>query len=151
MSQRCKCVGVIDQMGSPLLVYSLAHLSFNQWVLGSIPGWVTKNCKFIWHGYNVCLVIVTSKVVGGGDVQSLTVHKLWLYLVTQALMLQNKVKIMNQILNKFAYLQIYARVDNLYIIPYIIQPKSCCNFNMVEYEWSLLSKTESSKSAVRRC
>ena len=50
MSRRYKCVGVIDHMGSPLLVYSLAHSSFNQWVPGSIPGWVTENCEFIGAG-----------------------------------------------------------------------------------------------------
>ena len=47
MSRRYKCVGVINQTGSPLLVYSLTHSSFNRWVPGSILTWVTKNYEFI--------------------------------------------------------------------------------------------------------
>ena len=38
MSRRCNCIGVITKRGSPLLVYSLARSSFNQWVPGLIPG-----------------------------------------------------------------------------------------------------------------
>ena len=65
-----KCVGVIDQTGSPLLVYSLVRSSFNQWVSGSIPGWVTK--KLLIYLALVCLVIITGKVSGEGEVRSVT-------------------------------------------------------------------------------
>ena len=67
MSRRHKCVDVIYQMGKSSFGLFVSALILPR-VLGSIPGWVTKNCEFIWN--------IAGKVSGESDVESITIVKM---------------------------------------------------------------------------